>query len=65
MKGAETANFVAKLTRAWVFWGCCRFWLGMPSDRCLYDIIQGMHANGGVLIMVGLGERVILRGERG
>ena len=37
----------------------------MPSSRCLYDIMQGMHANGGVLIMVGSGEFAILRRERG
>ena len=34
-KEAETASFAPKLTGAWVFWGCCRFLVGMPS--CIGD----------------------------
>ena len=33
----------------------------MPSCTCVLDIMWDMHANGGVLIMVGLGIRAILR----
>ena len=33
----------------------------MPSCTCVLNIMQDVHANGGVLIMVGLGERAIPR----
>ena len=60
-KTAETASFAAQLTRSWGFWGCCRFLVGMPSCTCEIGILWDVHAHGGVLIMVGLGERAILR----
>ena len=49
----------------WAFWGCCRVLVGMPLCTCDIDIMWDGQANGGVLIMVGLGERAILRLEKG
>ena len=40
---------------------CCRFLVGMPSCKCVRDVVWDVHANGGVLIMVGLGARAIQR----
>ena len=53
MKGAKTANFGAWITRASVFSGGCGFSVGMAFCTCLLDGLWGVHANGGVLIMVG------------
>ena len=54
-KRAEIASFAAQLTRSWVFWGCCRFLVGMPSFIWLLYIMWDVHANGGVLVKVELG----------
>ena len=64
-KGAETVSFAPKLTWAWVFWGCCRFLVGKPSCTCVLDIMWDVHANGEVLIMVGIRERTNSRCKRG
>ena len=37
----------------------------MPSRTCVLDMIQDVRARGRALIMVGLGERAILRCKKG
>ena len=64
-KGAKTASFASWITWSRAFWGICRFLVSVPSCTCDIDIMWGVHANGGVLIMVGLGERPILSRGRG
>ena len=60
-KWGKTASFAAWITWARVFWVCCRLSLGMPTYTYLLGTMRDVHANGGVLIMVGLEERAFLR----
>ena len=61
----KNCRFGFKFTRAWVLWGCCRFFVGMPSCTCVLNVMWDIHANGRALIMVGVGERAVLRCYRG